>query len=149
MSALAAPDALDAAQSRALAERINVFLAARDAHRRPPERLALAWNEIDALETLGVLDWIRPPGAFPFEPATAGEVDWRRLESPLQESQPMAEHLRIVRELRRYLAHMGPRSTPIAIPQAQMDQLEKYHAIELRDGRYFFEGQELRIHRGD
>ena len=61
----------------------------------------------------------------------------------------MAEHLRIVRELRRYLAHMGPRSTPIAIPQAQMDQLEKYHAIELRDGRYFFEGQELRIHRGD
>lgn len=71
-------------------------------------------------------------------------------------TEPRQDRLTIVRTLRRYLAVMGPRPEPIAVTQAQADQLSAYHYLELRGEpesaerkRLWFDGHELRVIHDD
>lgn len=70
----------------------------------------------------------------------------------MMHTEPTKDRLVIVRTLRRYLAAMGRRATPIRVTQAQADQLSEYHYLELRGPpdsaerkRLWFDGHELAV----
>lgn len=54
---MSATTAARAAFGEVVADRLDNFLVWRGKLQRPPERLALPWPYIDALEEIGAIDW--------------------------------------------------------------------------------------------
>lgn len=59
------------------------------------------------------------------------------------------KNLLLVQFLRKYINKTGAMSKPISLHQSQIDELDRYNYIIWRDGRPFFETQELKIYKGD
>jgi len=57
----------------------------------------------------------------------------------------MENELKIVVILRKYIRAMGRLGRPVAVTAHQVEQLDKHHYLQKRDGRLWFDGQELQV----